>query len=121
MLPHLRVSHGLNLAQNVRSQSRARRSGNYGSAIEAGGLGPSAQCCCAVQCCPCCVGAHNRSKLTEKYNIDEPMLKSVCAHCCCSCCALVQDMNLILVKENKTWGCPFVEIGAPARPETMDR
>ena len=50
---------------------------NYGSAIETVDLGPCCPCCCAIAYCPVCVGAYNRHKLTEKYNIDESCIVTV--------------------------------------------
>mmetsp|Transcript_3581 Transcript_3581/g.10987 ORF Transcript_3581/g.10987 Transcript_3581/m.10987 type:complete len:120 (-) Transcript_3581:1501-1860(-) len=83
---------------------------NYGGAIQAVELGPCCPCACAINTpCSCCVGAYNRHKLTEKYNIDQSCAVTVLAHCCCAPCAQIQDMNLILTKENMTWGCCGIE------------
>ncbi|KAJ1456871.1 hypothetical protein M885DRAFT_516426 [Pelagophyceae sp. CCMP2097] len=97
---------------------------NYGSAIEAAGLGPCCPCCCAAYSpLVCCAVCYNRGKLAEKYNIDE----GGCAACMktvfCTCCVMLQDVNLILVKENKTWGCLGVAVdgGAPAAADAMAR
>jgi len=79
---------------------------NYGSAMEAVDLGPFCCCCCAISTpCTCCVGSYNRHKLTEKYNIDESCAATVLSWFFCPCCAFIQDLNLIMTKENKTIGC----------------
>ena len=94
---------------------------NYASAIEAAELGSCAPCCIAMYVLPCCTGIYNRGKLAEKYNINEPMTSAAVKYCCCTVCAVIQDVNLVLVKENKTWGCPSVANGAPPATETMER
>mmetsp|Transcript_16410 Transcript_16410/g.51407 ORF Transcript_16410/g.51407 Transcript_16410/m.51407 type:complete len:130 (+) Transcript_16410:75-464(+) len=91
---------------------------NYGSAMEAAELGACCPCCCAFSMCPWCVGTYNRGRLAEKYNIDESIAMSCLVYFCCACCASIQDMNLVCVKENKTWGCCALESsGAPCVAE----
>ena len=78
-------------------------------------------CCIAYSFLPCCIGAYNRSKLAEKYNIPEGFAAGALKHCCCGPCAGVQDINLVLVKENKTWGFTSVSAGAAPAAEVMER
>ncbi|KAJ8605649.1 hypothetical protein CTAYLR_000154 [Chrysophaeum taylorii] len=91
---------------------------NYGSAMEKAELGGCLVCClCMTTPLRPCVGAYNRGRLAEKYNIDESMAMAIFAHCCCNCCAVIQDINLVITKENATWGCITVEPGAPPASE----
>lgn len=94
---------------------------NYGSAIETAELGSCMPCCFGIYLFGPCVGTYNRVKLAEKYNINEPVIGAFGKYCCCLPCAIVQDINLVLVKENKTWGCGKVVGGAPANAEEMAR
>mmetsp|Transcript_8577 Transcript_8577/g.21935 ORF Transcript_8577/g.21935 Transcript_8577/m.21935 type:complete len:130 (-) Transcript_8577:155-544(-) len=95
---------------------------NYGSAMEAAELGACFPCCCLYMVCPVCIGCYNRGRLAEKYNIDETQIVSCLKHWCCHCCASIQDMNLVAVKENKTWGLFAMESsGAPPSADVMLR
>ncbi len=65
-----------------------------------------------------------RCKVAQKYSITESSMESILLGLFCPGCSVIQIINEILIKENKTWSCcgvsnsggaPSIEIaGAPA-------
>ncbi len=90
----------------------------FGSAIERAGI----QSCllsmgCVTFCFPCYL-PYIRSKVAERYGIDEGILFSACAGVLCPCCSCIQVLNENLVQLNTTYGWCGVRLDGGA-PSTM--
>ncbi|KAL1499834.1 hypothetical protein AB1Y20_012519 [Prymnesium parvum] len=88
----------------------------FSSAMEAAHLGvcePDLRCtvwCCCASALPCCAYAAARRLAAEKYSISEAWARSCVLGGCCTLCTHFQVIHQILVKEEKTWGCPTIEV-----------